>query len=202
MDKQNKTSVWAVVLLSTASFLIVSCAHGHRPDVEALNGKMAAGAGQSSFAIIEGGYAASQGTPQGGSEPIEKKTIQVAASLIGRPVAPKYPDLARQANAGAAMIGVRITIGTDGSVIDVSDSPVILSLPNPLQHVFRATVEETVKAWRFRPAVIETYEPGQDLDHDGKADYSRLVSSVRLESTCDLRFDFSQDKASFSRTSE
>ena len=88
-------------------------------------------------------------------------------------------------------------IGTDGRVREVGPSPVIATLPHPFMQSFITAAEEAVRDWCFSPGYVETYEPGLDLDNDGKPDYKRRISLQKLEVYYDIRFDFSQEKSEF-----
>jgi hypothetical protein len=103
---------------------------------------------------------------------------------------PAYPPGALAANAGPSTVAVRILVDTDGQVSEVADSPRLASTPGPFAADFRQAVDEVLAQWRFRPAEWRRYEPGEDLDGDGVADYRRVVESRVVTFYLDVRFDF------------
>ncbi len=94
------------------------------------------------------------------------------------------------AGAGPVIVAVRIMVDTEGIVAEVADSPRLASTPGPFAADFRLAVDEVLAQWRFRPAEWRRYEPGEDLDGDGVADYRRVVESRVVTFYLDVRFDF------------
>jgi len=101
---------------------------------------------------------------------------------------PRFPadhqDLGRP-----VVVVLRLVVDADGAVRQVQDSP--LALPaDQADPDFRAAAEDAVLSWIFVPAAIRTIEPGEDLDHDSKPDYTVLVDSHRIPVYLDVRFTF------------
>lgn len=138
--------------------------------------------GQSSFDFLRD--AASSDTT-----PPEDQELRppVIAEELAQPV---YPTEALSAGAGPSIVAVRILVDTQGLVSEVADSPRLASTPGPHAAVFRGAVEEVLTQWRFQPAEWRRYEPGEDLDGDGVADYRRVVESRVVTFYIDVRFDF------------
>jgi hypothetical protein len=103
---------------------------------------------------------------------------------------PAYPERALEAGYGAAVVGLRIVLGTDGIVNHVLDSPVIHSTPGPFAADFRAAAESAVRDWLFHPAVHRVLADGEDYDEDGKPDFRRVTESRFLSVYLDIRFEF------------
>lgn len=110
-----------------------------------------------------------------------------------RPVAmpsPAFPADALAAGAPPSTVVVRIVVGTDGHVAQVTDSPLAASTTGPYAASFRAAVEAALARWDFHPGFIDTVKDGLDLDGDGKADYTILLSHQEVPVTCDVGFEF------------
>ena len=103
---------------------------------------------------------------------------------------PDYPANALAGGAAPSTVGVRFVIGTEGTVIEVLDSPRLTSTPGPYAAEFRRAVEETVRTWLFSPGAVTRFENGTDLDGDGEPDYRRFVSSRSVEVFYDVTFEF------------
>ena len=110
-----------------------------------------------------------------------------------RPVAmplPAFPADALAAGAPPATVVVRIVLGTDGHVAQVTDSPLAASTTGPYAASFRAAVEAALAGWDFHPGFIDTVKDGLDLDGDGKADYTILLRHQEVPVTYDVGFEF------------
>ena len=114
------------------------------------------------------------------------------ATPFGKLAQPVYPPKALAAKAGLVVVGVRITVDTNGRVTDVGSSLVAFSTPGPWAQDFFAAVEAAVRQWRFRPAAIERNEYVQV---PGLQPYSRLLSSENVETHFDLSFTFTESGA-------
>jgi TonB family protein len=114
--------------------------------------------------------------------------------VVPRPVGtlakPEYPAAALAAGAEGT-VGVRITIDPAGRVIRVVDSPVVASTAGAFAAAFRAETERAATGWTFTGGHVDLLEDGKDLDDDGKPDYTRVVQSIPVAVTYDVRFDFS-----------
>ena len=111
----------------------------------------------------------------------------VGARPLGTPPAPVYPRAALAKHAGRMLVGVELTIDTEGRVASVAPSLATLSTPGPFAAEFREAVEDAVKTWRFRPAEINHLE----VVKDPGGDYLRLASSEKIEWRFDVQFTFS-----------
>lgn len=103
---------------------------------------------------------------------------------------PAYPAQALSGGAGPSTVAVRILVDTEGRVAEVANSPRLPSTPGPFAPDFRRAVEDVLAEWRFWPACWRRYEPGEDLDGDGVADYRRVVEERVVTFYLDVRFDF------------
>jgi hypothetical protein len=110
----------------------------------------------------------------------------VAPHPITRPM-PLYPP-GREDERGPVVVVLRFIVETDGAVGQVRDSP--LAGATPADPAFRKAAEDALLNWVFVPAAIQTIQPGEDLDHDSKPDYTILVDSNRVPTYLDVRFTF------------
>jgi TonB family protein len=119
-------------------------------------------------------------------ESADRREYQEAA-LAMKPVLPVYPPRALAGRAGAAHVGVRLTIDEKGRVTDVSPSLLAVTIAPPqYTEDFRQAVETAVRQWKFQPARIEYVET---VSEHGIT-YERLKRVEKLETTLDLAFDF------------
>ncbi|HEU4401128.1 MAG TPA: hypothetical protein VFT43_03410 [Candidatus Polarisedimenticolia bacterium] len=107
---------------------------------------------------------------------------------------PEYPKKALVKDAAPVSLVVRIIIYEDGVVHEVLDSPSDQRAAADHREVFREAVEAAVRSWRFRPAIIRTMAEGEDLDHDGKVDYTVTAAEKPVRSYLDLRFTFEVER--------
>jgi hypothetical protein len=102
---------------------------------------------------------------------------------------PEYPP-AREDERGPVVVMLRFVVEVDGAVREVRDSPLADPGGAPADPAFRRAAEDALLSWLFVPAAIKTVEPGPDLDHDSKPDYTVLVDSNRIPVYLDVRFTF------------
>ena len=99
---------------------------------------------------------------------------------------PVYPK-AVIGHADKAIVGVRITVGTDGRVSDVGPSLLCISLPSPFSADFQKAVEAAVAQWRFHPGEVRHVKLVTEPDG---TNYPRVVSSEKVEWRFDVSFTF------------
>jgi hypothetical protein len=112
----------------------------------------------------------------------------VAPHPIATPM-PLYPP-EREVERGPIVVVLRFIVGTDGAVRQVRDSPLADGGAAPADPAFRKAAEDALLNWVFVPAAIQTIQPGEDLDHDSRPDYTILVDSSRVPTYLDVRFTF------------
>ena len=116
------------------------------------------------------------------------KQVFMAAVPLDAPL-PAYPGAAPAVDAAPISVVLRVVIDETGIVRDVADSP----LDEPAgadRSAFRDAAAGVLRDWRFLPAVIRTLTDGNDVDHDGKPDYTVVTGEERVRSYLDLRFTF------------
>ncbi|WP_157772453.1 energy transducer TonB [Lacunisphaera limnophila] len=100
---------------------------------------------------------------------------------------PVYPARALAAKAGAAQVGVRVTVDAQGNVTAVRPSMLAISITPPaFADDFREAVEGAVRQWKFRPARVEDIE----IVTGGGVAYSRVLHTETVEAEFDLAFTF------------
>jgi hypothetical protein len=134
------------------------------------------------------GFLVDPNAPRPGLWSVEE--IIAPRPLAPSPLLPSYPPRPLADGFGPATCAVRIIVGTDGTVTHLETSPLVPSTPGPYEEEFLAAVREAVRTWKFSPALKRRYEPGADLDGDGKPDYRRFLSDEPSPYYLDLRFDF------------
>jgi hypothetical protein len=181
MREENRLITRLVLPAAVSACLLLACGCAGRRGPESPD-ETAPPRGQSSFDFL--GDAAS-------SDTIPPEDQDLRAPMIAEVLAqPVYPPQALIAGAGPAVVAVRILVDTRGRVAEVADSPRLASSPGPFAADFRRAVEDVLTEWRFVPAVWRRYEPGEDLDGDGVADYRRVVEHRVVNFYLDVRFDF------------
>jgi hypothetical protein len=159
---------------------LAACHHARAP----------APAGTSSFTFIDGQPDEPPRLLRGSGS--EQPRVPVDALVPAEPVLPLarpvFPPAARGKTALPMMVGVRLTVGTDGRVADVVPSFVAVSTPGPFAAEFRAAVEAAVAEWRFLPAEIRHLVPGRTPQ--GK-DYWNVARTDKTEDAIDVVFTFS-----------
>jgi len=91
---------------------------------------------------------------------------------------------------GPVVVVLRFIVDAVGAVRQVRESPLGAVGGAPADPAFRRASEDALLSWVFVPAAIRTLEPGEDLDHDSKPDYTVLVASNRVPVYLDVRFTF------------
>lgn len=103
---------------------------------------------------------------------------------------PAYPQEALAANAPPTDVVVRIVVGTDGSVSDVSPSPLAPPPTGDWVDLFCTSVRDAVIGWRYDPCQLRDLEDGPDGDGDGAPDYRLVVASTPVAVYLDIKFRF------------
>ncbi len=106
-----------------------------------------------------------------------------------------YPKVARGAKLGVVTIAVRITIDTEGRVVDVAPSLTHLALPSRFSREFQEAVETALAQWRFMPSEVKHMEEAPGAEG---GTYLRLVRREKIEARGDVVFTFSEDGAVWS----
>lgn len=127
-------------------------------------------------------------------EPSDKELVEPAsranyrdAQAIHPLVMPVYPPKALAAKAGAATVGVRVTIDPSGAVTDIRPSMFAVSVTPPkFADDFREAVEVAVRQWRFHPARVHHLETATE----GEFTYQRVTRTELVEAEFDLAFNF------------
>lgn len=102
-------------------------------------------------------------------------------------VMPVYPPKALAAKAGAATIGVHVTVDASGAVVDIRPSMLAISVTPPkFADAFREAVETAVRQWKFAPARVHYI----DVVTEGDFTYHRVTRTERIEAEFDLAFTF------------
>jgi hypothetical protein len=110
-----------------------------------------------------------------------------------RPLAEaEYPSLARGAKWGVVTVAVRITIDTEGRVVDVTPSLSHLALPSRFSREFQDAVEVALAQWRFVPSEVKHMEEAPGAEG---ATYLRLARREKIEARGEVVFTFSDDGA-------
>jgi outer membrane biosynthesis protein TonB len=169
----------AVVVL-LAGFSSPSCRHFPRP----------AETGSSSFVVVEQPrppppISSSEETV----EPVNRANYR-EAQAIHPLVMPIYPPKALVAKAGAATVGVRVTVDLHGAVTDIRPSMLAISVtPSKFADEFRDAVELAVRQWKFEPARVH------DLERltEGEFTYDRVTRTEMIEAEFDLAFTFTTE---------
>lgn len=102
-------------------------------------------------------------------------------------VMPVYPPRALAASAGAATVGVHVTVDATGAVVDIRPSMLAISVtPSKFANDFREAVEVAVRQWKFRPARVLHLETATE----GEFTYERVTRTETTEAEFDLAFTF------------
>lgn len=142
--------------------------------------------GSSSFRVVE---PPRPPPPQGSGEAIEpvNRANYREAQAIHPLVMPVYPPRALATQAGAAVIGVRVTVDSSGVVADIRPSLLAVSVtPTKFADDFREAVEVAVRQWRFAPARVHYLERVTE----GEFTYERVMRTEMIEAEFDLAFTF------------
>jgi hypothetical protein len=143
--------------------------------------------GRSSFTVVE-----PRRPPP--PEPSEKELVEPVsranyreAQAIHPLVMPVYPPAALAAKAGAATVGVRVTVDANGAVADIRPSMLAIGfVPSKYADDFRAAVEVAVRQWKFAPARVHSIERVTE----GEFTYDRVTRTELIEAEFDLAFTF------------
>jgi len=142
--------------------------------------------GQSGFRFVQPPPAApSTGKANVALEPVQRSGFR-EARLIDPVILPVYPARALAAKAGAATVGVHITVDEQGIITDIRSSIWVVSLPGPFREDFRAAVDAALSHWRFVPAEILEFERSGP---DGDAPV-RVTKREKVVTELELAFDF------------
>ncbi|MES2695872.1 MAG: hypothetical protein V4773_20530 [Verrucomicrobiota bacterium] len=121
----------------------------------------------------------------------EEAKVPIDALEPAKPLPPVaeavYPTEARGRQKLPMLVGVRVTVGTDGLVADVGESPVAFSTPGPFATEFRVAVETAVRQWRFKPAELQHLVPKQGGPQGW---YWQVTRVEKQDYTMDLQFTF------------
>jgi len=151
----------------------------------------AADTGASSFTVVQAGRAAESKVIVGKVDeedirPAAHDTDYRAAVPMKNQPLPVYPTRALKAKAGAATVGVKVTVDAEGKVTDVGPSLLVFNTPGPYAEDFMAAVKQAVGQWRFHPAQIFYLER---VEAPGVS-YNRVSRSEKVEAQVDLAFSF------------
>lgn len=172
-------SVAAVVVGGVLLGLLWGAGCRHAPKIQAY--------GSSSFRVME-----PRRPPP--PEPSLKDVIEPTsranyrdAEAIHPLVMPVYPPKALAAKAGAATVGVRVTVDPGGTVVDIRPSMLAVSVtPAKFADDFREAVEMAVRQWKFEPAKVLHLETATE----GEFTYQRVTRTETIEAEFDLAFTF------------
>lgn len=89
-----------------------------------------------------------------------------------------------------ATVAVRITVGSDGRVSGVRQSPAASSHAGPWLDLLLDSIRQAAAKWKFRPARERTLSDGPDRDHDGRPDWQNVVTDRAIAVYFDARFTF------------
>ena len=103
---------------------------------------------------------------------------------------PSYPQSELVRNTAPVTVVVRIFVGTDGSVDQVSDSPLEGSRRIDTGDPFRASVEQAVRGWRFVSGRVRTLAESEGSDGERKPDFRVIADETPVRTYLDLRFTF------------
>jgi TonB family protein len=119
-------------------------------------------------------------------EPVSRANYR-DAQAIHPLVMPVYPPAALAARAGAATVGVRVTVDASGVVTDVRPSMLAVTITPPeFAEAFREAVEVAVRRWKFAPARVHYLERVTDREFT----YERVTRTELIEAEFDLAFTF------------
>jgi len=119
----------------------------------------------------------------------ETRRTLVEAYPEGDLASPTYPLAALAAHAGWVILGVRITIDTNGRVSDVQLNPLGLSNAGRFTDDFLQAVTATVRTWKFFPA---RYHYEIVRQQKGGGFYWSNLKYEATESFTDLSFNFTE----------
>lgn len=143
--------------------------------------------GRSSFVVVEPRRPPPPTvTPNETIVPVSREQYR-EAEAIHPLVMPVYPPRALAAKAGAATVGVHVTVDASGAVVDIRPSLLAVSVTPPkFADDFRKAVEVAVRQWKFHPARILHLETAIE----GGFTYQRVTRTETTEAEFDLAFIF------------
>jgi hypothetical protein len=158
--------------------LLAGCRHA-TPDV-----------GASAFTVVESGRTATDAKvivgDVGEPKPMPYSQDYRPASPLKNQPLPVYPERALRARAGAATVGVRVTVDATGKATEIGPSLLVYNTPGPFADDFLTAVTTTVRLWRFQPAEILSMEHVESPT----ASYNRIARTEKTEAQIDLAFTF------------
>ncbi len=164
-------------VLPLVILLVAGCRHAPGPT------------GQSSFRVVEQPPDRRAPTKSDAKvvEPTSFDQYREASVQEKTVVLPVYPARALAAKAGAAQVGVRITVDMEGRVTDVRPSMLAITITHSgFREDFERAVEVAVRQWRFHPAKVEYIEVVTTKGFT----YSRVRRTEMIEAEFDLAFTF------------
>ncbi len=176
------TRIARVALLATATLLVVGCASAPVAPAGQTLAPEEPSHGAVSFEQIR--------------DPSARPPVADAGQEYLRPrleegfTMPSYPDEALTALAPPTEVVVRMVVDTDGSVADVTPSPLARPLTGEWQELFYGVVRDAVVTWRYDPCQLRELQDGPDLDGDGAPDYRLVVASTPVAVYLDVKFRF------------
>lgn len=142
--------------------------------------------GRSSFVVVEPRRPPPAVASKEAAEVVSSEQYR-EAEAIHPLVMPVYPPKALAARAGAATIGVHVTVDASGAVVDIRPSLLAVSVTPPkFADDFRKAVEVAVRQWRFKPARVLHLETATE----GGFTYQRVTRTETTEAEFDLAFTF------------
>lgn len=103
---------------------------------------------------------------------------------------PVFPAVALVEGMQPVVVVVRIVVGEQGRVLGVLESPAAPHEVGSTPPAFRAAVEQAVRGWRYKPATIQSFVGGEDINRDGTPDVDVVTQDSPVRSYLDLRFTF------------
>ena len=85
---------------------------------------------------------------------------------------------------------VRAVIGETGDVESAIPSPLGKSSTGQFLRRFEEAALAAVGRWRFTPAHIRSFRPGDDMNADGRPDFQILTDDSPMKVFLDFRFVF------------
>jgi hypothetical protein len=128
--------------------------------------------------------------PNAGVVHLEPNQDFWSPSLISDKPLPTYPDdlLPQQLPPQEAV--VRIFIGESGEILAVIPGPTGGAAAGPYHSMFVEAAQAAVRQWRFTPARLRSFGPGEDVDGDGRPDSQVLTGDTPTKVFLDFKFVF------------
>ena len=176
----RRGSFWVAPFILSVLLAGQGCAARHRASGEAVAGGPGL-EGRIAYEVLP--------DPQAATPALSGQQIFMAPVPLDTPL-PEYPQSALAKDAAPVTVTVRIVIHEDGAVHEVLDSPREQRQEGDDREVFRQAVKEVVRSWRYQPATIRTFEEGEDLNQDGRADNTVVTGEKPVRTYLDLLFTF------------